>query len=172
MKTCPKCQQTYTDANLNFCLNDGELLLLQDNAPPTIFMDAPRTTNPNWQDQPAPNTWQTNQTPNNWQNQQMTQPNQQGFNPPAFQTVGQNQTLPIISLTLGIFSLGLFCCWIAGLPLSIAAVITGYIGMNNANNNPTEYGGKGMAIGGLVLGGIGLAISFIMIIFGLIGSIS
>lgn len=167
MKICPKCQQSYTDADLNFCLNDGEMLVLQDVAPPTIFMDAPRTTNPNWQ---------TNAHQNTWQNQQMTPPNQQTFQPmnnlPMMQTIGQNQTLPIISLTLGIFSLGLFCCWIAGLPLSIAAVITGYIGMNNANNNPNEYGGKGMAIGGLILGGIGLVVSLIMIIFYLIGSIS
>lgn len=160
MKICPKCKQTYTDANLNFCLNDGEMLVLEDTAPPTIFMDAPRTTNPNWQ---------TNQPLESWQNQPMMQTPQ--FNPPVLQASGMNQTLPIISLVLGIFSLGLFCCWFGAIPLSIGALITGYLGMNNANNKPMEYGGKGLAIGGMITGGIGLVISFLMLIIGLLSNL-
>jgi hypothetical protein len=47
MKICPGCNQTYADENLNFCLNDGELLQqFGDDAPPTIMMDSSRTTNP------------------------------------------------------------------------------------------------------------------------------
>jgi hypothetical protein len=26
MKQCPKCHQTYSDEQLNFCLDDGEML--------------------------------------------------------------------------------------------------------------------------------------------------
>jgi hypothetical protein len=168
MKTCPKCKQTYTDANLNFCLNDGEMLVLEDNAPPTIFMDAPRTTNPNWQ---------TNQPIDSWQNQPIMQQNQpfspqSQYNPPTMQPIGMNQTLPIVSLVLGIMSLGLFCCWFGAIPLSIGALITGYMGMNNANTNPQAYSGKGLAIGGMVTGGIGLVISFLMLIIGLISNIA
>src|SRR5690242_19687576 len=49
MKICPRCQKTYTDDNLNFCLDDG--VVLQEagggNEPqPTVFMNQPRPTNP------------------------------------------------------------------------------------------------------------------------------
>jgi len=52
MKICPKCQQTYTDENLNFCLNDGGVLTqMNDNSgdalPETVFVSPPRPTNPN-----------------------------------------------------------------------------------------------------------------------------
>jgi hypothetical protein len=52
MKICPKCQQTYTDENLNFCLNDGAVLTQSGTAnndalPETVFVNQPRPTNPN-----------------------------------------------------------------------------------------------------------------------------
>ena len=60
MKRCPKCGQAYDDAAINFCLNDGELLLAadspslaNDDSPPTLMMDAPRPTYPgNWTSEP------------------------------------------------------------------------------------------------------------------------
>ena len=61
-----------------------------------------------------------------------------------------NQTLPIISLIFGILSL---CCWVSPLT-GIIALITGFLGMKNANNNPAQYGGKTLAIVGMILGGI------------------
>ena len=76
MKVCPKCNQTYTDDGLNFCLADGELLMdpstesptqiFNDPSPPTIFMDSPRRTNPNhsaWETDPPPQPMAP------WQNQ-------------------------------------------------------------------------------------------------------
>lgn len=52
MKICPRCQKTYTDDNLNFCLEDGTVLVASSAAPPpeTLFMGAPRPTE---QQQPA-----------------------------------------------------------------------------------------------------------------------
>ncbi|CAN5357496.1 hypothetical protein BH20ACI1_BH20ACI1_14740 [soil metagenome] len=51
MKICPKCQKTYSDENLNFCLNDGTLLTQmsksEDSLPATVFMNQPRPTDPN-----------------------------------------------------------------------------------------------------------------------------
>lgn len=45
MKICPKCQKTYADENLNFCLNDGTLLTRtsqpEDALPATVFMSPP-----------------------------------------------------------------------------------------------------------------------------------
>jgi len=53
MKICPRCQKTYTDDNLNFCLDDGVVLQQAGgNEPqPTVFMNQPRATEP---PRPAP----------------------------------------------------------------------------------------------------------------------
>lgn len=97
-----------------------------------------------------------------WQNQEI------GANTPFQPPVvgGQNKTLPIISLVLGIVSL---CCYISPLT-GIAALITGFMGMKNVNNDPAQYGGKGLAIAGMVMGGImlliGLAYWVFLIFFG------
>ena len=69
MKICPKCQKTYSDESLNFCLNDGAALVpavrTENALPETVFINQPRSTNPN--DNPArPPNFQNN--PNNWSN--------------------------------------------------------------------------------------------------------
>jgi hypothetical protein len=48
MKICPRCQRTYTDDNLNFCLEDGVVLQQQASSEPpaTVFMNQPRPTDP------------------------------------------------------------------------------------------------------------------------------
>lgn len=48
MKVCPRCQKTYADDNLNFCLEDGSVLTQAGNAPPpdTVLVNHPRTTAP------------------------------------------------------------------------------------------------------------------------------
>ena len=91
------------------------------------------------------------------------------FQPPPAAT-GQNQTLPIVSLVFGIVSL---CCYISPLT-GLVAIITGFMGMKNANNDPTQYGGKGLAIAGMITGGvfflIGLAYwLYIIFIIGFVG---
>jgi hypothetical protein len=52
MKICPQCNQTYEDASLNFCLNDGSVLTqasggAMSDAPPTVLLNQPPPTNPN-----------------------------------------------------------------------------------------------------------------------------
>lgn len=113
-----------------------------------------------WTPPPAPDA--------NWQNQDL------GANtplqpPPAGQSL--NQTLPIVSLVLGIVSL---CCYISPVT-GIAALITGYLGIKNVNANPNEYGGKTLAIIGMVLGGLFLLVGllywvYIIFIIGLAAS--
>ncbi len=47
MKICPRCQKTYTDESLNFCLEDGSVLTqASSQPPPTAFIDPPRQTQP------------------------------------------------------------------------------------------------------------------------------
>jgi hypothetical protein len=177
MKTCAVCQESFHDDSLNFCLNCGATLpQAGDNPPPTIMMNTARETNPNFAEQ-ATRQNQPNFTdqPNfgagapmqNWQNPAQMQ-NQPFGAPLAIH--GVNQTLPTISLVLGILGLLLLCCW-GGLPLGTAAVITGYLGMNNANSDPQRYGGKGLAIGGLVLGAISIVGGLLLFLLAIAGNL-
>ena len=167
MKICTICNQTYSDDSLNFCLSDGGLLTKStDDPPPTMVMNQARKTNDmgwdnqsNWSNQPP-----GPMTP--WQNSQIQQ-NQNYMPPQMYQS--QNQTLPIVSMVLGILSI-MMCCY--GFPLGIAATITGFIGMNNANNNPTMYGGRGMAIAGMITGGISLLVVIGWIVIMIIASLA
>ena len=48
MKICPSCRRTYTDQDLNFCLEDGSVLTIAGNVPAeTMIMGEPRPTQPN-----------------------------------------------------------------------------------------------------------------------------
>src|SRR5215213_6877911 len=95
MKICPSCRQTYSDDDLNFCLTDGSFLTaVADNEPKTVYIDQTRVTNQTrWGQQPG------YQPPTVWGNQQTIQ--QQQMNSPM-RIQSQNQTLPTISLVLGI----------------------------------------------------------------------
>ena len=57
MKSCPRCNRIYSEEDLNFCLDDGEVLhyyadeqptrpLKSSDPPPTVMMDPPPVTNP------------------------------------------------------------------------------------------------------------------------------
>jgi hypothetical protein len=90
------------------------------------------------------------------------------FQPPPAAMAGQNQTLPIVSLVFGILSV---CCYVGPLT-GIVALITGYLGMKNANNDPAQYGGKGLAIAGMITGGIFFAIYTLLWLLYLVGVVS
>ena len=62
----------------------------------------------------------------------------------------------IAALVLGILTLTLFWIWFIAVPLGIAAIITGLIGLSK--------GGKGMAISGLITGIIGLVLAILLVI--------
>jgi hypothetical protein len=164
MKICPSCRQTYTDDELNFCLTDGSFLTaVSDNEPKTVYMDQTRVTNQtNWGPQSS------HQPPAVWGNQQDIQ--QQQVNSPL-RIQSQNQTLPTISLVLGILGVVTICCY-GGIPLGAAAVIMGVIAMNQEKNDPQNYGGRGMAIGGIVTGAISLVIGIGFIILAIIGNLA
>jgi hypothetical protein len=157
MKQCPRCKQTYSDENLNFCLEDGELLTVfgyeppasryVDEPPPTVMLNEARVTNPaNWPgSQPI-------SRPTGQQNIQ-----HQPFTAPAF-ALSRDKTLPTISLILGIASLVLMCCY-GGIWLGVPAAVLGFLGMKNADRDPGRYEGRGLAIAGMVLGGVSLLAS-------------
>jgi hypothetical protein len=165
MKKCTICNQTYTDESLNFCLSDGGTLVnVSDDAPPTVFMNQARTTNQsNWGNE-SPFTPPSYEPMSPWQNPA-------GAPVPSYMSSANpysspNQTLPVISLVLGIVSV-VFCCY--GFPMGVGALITGFIGYNNTKQNPSAYGGQGMAIAGMILGGVSLAILLLFVLFGIAG---
>ena len=109
---------------------------------PPAFDVPPPAPAAEWTPPPAPDAaWQSEQIGSNTP-----------FQSPVVGSV--NQTLPIVSLILGIISI---CCYVSPLT-GIAALITGFLGMKNANRDPQNYGGKGLAIAGMILGGIFLLI--------------
>jgi hypothetical protein len=129
------------------------------NVPPVNPFDMPNAgrqemAQQEWTPPPAPDA--------GWQNQQIGQ--NTPFQPPPAGSGSVNQTLPIISLVLGIVSL---CCYVSPLT-GIGAVVTGYLALKNIKTDPANYGGKGLAIAGMAIGGIFLAIGliyWILIIF-------
>lgn len=137
----------------------------ESEPPPTVMGANPFDQSPSFGQQdpfnqpfnpPAQqNEWAPPPAPvSNWQDQGL------GANtpfqpPPAAQ--GQNMTLPIISLVFGIISV---CCYVSPIT-GIVALITGFMGMKNANNDPNQYGGKGLAIAGMICGGLFLLLGII-----------
>ena len=170
MKQCPRCGQTYSDDQLNFCLDDGELLSgyvreppptqYADDTPPTVMLNEARRTNPsNWpSSQPA-------SPPVQWQPQPMNAP--QSLFTPYMMNPSPNQTLAIVSLGLGISSVTIGWCCSSGMLLSPAALITGFLALSYIKKNPSAYGGRGMAIGGIVTAIVYLSVLLlILLIYG------
>jgi hypothetical protein len=174
MKKCVRCGQTYSDDTLNFCLNDGELLVnfqgdepkslfpdeppptqFSDDSPPTLMLDRARITNQtSWQQPSAP-------PPAPWQGPGRPAPS---YVPGAF-THTRDQTLPTISLVLGIIACFMVCC-AGGIWLGLPAAVLGYLGMKNADSDPNRYGGRGLAVAGMVLGIVTFVASMFFIIIG------
>ena len=73
--------------------------------------------------------------------------------PMSSAAAGQNKTLAIVSLVAGI--LGLTVCCGSILP-SIVALVLGFMAKNKAANDPSAFGGSGLAMGGIITGVLGL----------------
>ncbi|MEO7672458.1 MAG: DUF4190 domain-containing protein [Pyrinomonadaceae bacterium] len=178
MKRCPRCGQTYSDAAINFCLNDGELLsYLADDAPKTIVQNAP----PSFVDDSPPTeflksprvtsetNWPTHAPPVRYQGPQQDAP-QIFTNYPT--TVSPDQTLAIVSIGLGVASMTIGWCCYSGMLLGPAAIVTGLIALSMIKKNPGVYGGRPFAITGIVIGAAYLAIMLLIIIVYIIAMIA
>lgn len=70
-----------------------------------------------------------------------------------------NPVLGIVSLALGVIGLAMMIptlifwfCGIFPFLLGIASLIVGFLGISRVKRDPSKYGGKGLAIGGLITG--------------------
>ena len=81
--------------------------------------------------------------------------------PPTPASSDNAKTFTIISLVLGVLNL---CAWffpICGFPLGIAGIVLGYLGMKAPEQ-------KNMAIGGMALSGLGILLSCVNAIVGVL----
>lgn len=81
-----------------------------------------------------------------------------GYGAAPHGTPQQNHTLAIVSLICSI--VGLVICT----PATIAGVITGHMARRRISENPSTYTGAGMALAGLIIGWIGVALMIIGVI--------
>ena len=86
--------------------------------------------------------------------------------PPAGMGQGQNQTLAIVSLICGILSC--LCCF--SILTGPAALITGFMAKGKADSDPANYGGSGMALGGMFTGAIGTLIGIAAVVLQFLGA--
>lgn len=137
--------------------------------PETVIQQSPKIDTPNFgspfdQPQSPPAQWTPPPAPvASWDNSPIGS-NTPFAPPPAGIAAGEDKTLAIVSLVLGI--LGLICC---GLFAGIPAIITGFIAKKRADTEPALYGGRGMATAGIVLGGISIIFTVIAILLNILG---
>jgi len=127
---------------------------------PASFETPSATPVAEWTPPPAPEAA--------WENQPVG--SNTPFQPPAAGVAGQNKTLAIISMISGIVSL-LCCSWFI---VGLAAIIMGFIARNKAKTDPAQFGGEGMALAGMITGGISVLLGvlfWILYVFGFMANI-
>jgi len=176
MKRCLTCNRTFTDESLGFCIEDGSILVNHEspgsesqatavfpNPPPTVQMPPPRATDrvagafSGSPPRPEPYGWANESAPV-W----IPPP------PPPQPRVGQQQTLAVLSLILGLLSITFGWICFGGPVLGFFAAVLGIIALVQIKNNPAHYTGKAFALVGLITGGLVLLFTLAMVMFWLI----
>ena len=166
MKRCPTCNQTFTDEWLTFCTQDGTALVnaesSQNEPPPTVVYPAPMPPSVSPSEQPTldlpgghrspPALYSPPQSPQAW----MPPPS------PAFGGAAPQKTVAIASLVLGIVSVTLGWCCFFGVLTSPVAIGLGIFALVQINKDPTKYGGRPLAIGGIVAGSLFLVLTILI----------
>ncbi len=100
-----------------------------------------------------------------------------GFGGPGFggpqMPMQKTHALAIASLVTGILSILPSCCCLGflGIPLAIAGVITGVLGLMKIKAAPDAFKGNGMAIAGLICASLGLVFGVLELIPGVMDQI-
>jgi len=94
------------------------------------------------------------------------QPAQPAAASPAAAAVGAPKTgLALASLICGLVALVSCVIWCLSLPLAIAAVVMGHIALAKAKADPANFGGAGMAKGGLITGYLSVVAAIVVVAF-------
>ncbi len=167
MKRCPTCNQTFEEAWLSFCTQDGTALIdtaaLPREPPPTILSPA-RETNP--AGQPTLNLPGSYIPPQS----SLPQPATPAWQPPPAPVYASapQQGLAITSIALGIFSITIgWCCYLGVITAPIAIALGGYQ-LTQIKKDPNKFAGKPLAIIGVVTGSAYfILLVFIILIYGM-----
>jgi hypothetical protein len=170
MKRCPKCNLEFTDEWLTFCTQDGTSLVNVEESstePPPTLLSPPMPPSVSPTEQPTLDLPGRYSPPAQYI---PPQPLQSGWTPPPppAYPVKPEQTLAVASLVLGIASITVGWCCSFGILTGPLALVLGIVSLVQSKNNPTKYGGKGFAIGGIVTGGLYFVIlAAIILLYGI-----
>jgi hypothetical protein len=160
MKRCPNCSCTYEDDALSFCLQDGTVLVKEEPASGSFEAPAPVAPPPvaDWSAPPAPavprvSSWGDVGNPPEAPAAEWGVGGYPQIPPSPGFIQKKEQGLAIASLVCGVLSF-LCCSVFTGIP----AIVLGILAMMKEKSDPARYGGKGMAIGGIVLGAVSILI--------------
>jgi len=171
MKRCPTCNQQFTDEWLTFCTQDGTSLVDMpvgpNDPPPTlVYPSMPPSVSP--AEQPTldfPDAYKP--PPVQMAAQQSIQPGWKPPPPPAYASQPQ-KSLAVLSMVLGIVSITIGMCCYFGVLTSPVALGLGVFSLYQIKQDPSKYGGKGMAIAGIVTGALYFVFAaLIVLIWGL-----
>ena len=93
-----------------------------------------------------------------------------GGQQPGFGQPQQTSVLAIISLVTGIIAIICCICYGAGGLFGIAALVTGFLGRKEINESGGQKKGQGLALAGMICGGVGVVLSILYWILFAIGS--
>ncbi|SCF14273.1 DUF4190 domain-containing protein [Micromonospora mirobrigensis] len=85
------------------------------------------------------------------------------------QPQAQNNTLGLVSMILGIAAIPMLCCVYLGIPIGIAAVITGYLGQQKVAQGVANNGGQAKA--GIICGAIAAVLGIVLLILAVAGGL-
>jgi hypothetical protein len=170
MKYCPQCNRQYPDTWITFCTDDGSLLR-EELSPPADPNWDPRIRGPQtdvaseqatrWlpRDPPAAGAWiaPDERAPI------VERPWQPPPAPPRPNVQSQPPGLAVASFVAGI--IGLMFGWFCWMPIpGLVAVILGLVALGQMQKSPNPPG-RGLAIAGVIMGGINLAFIFLWILW-------
>ena len=173
MKRCPTCNQQFTDEWLTFCTQDGTSLVdvpaSQDEPPATVvYPSVPPSVSP--LEQPTMDYPGAYKPPAVQMAPQQPQPLQAGWTPPpppAYASQPQ-KSIAVLSMVLGIVSMTIGWCCYFGVLTSPIAIGLGIFSLFQIKKDPSKFGGKGMAIAGIVTGVLYFVfIALIILLYGL-----
>jgi hypothetical protein len=168
MKRCPTCNQVFTEDWLTFCTSDGTSLVVETAEPPaTLVMPPPRVT---IAEDERPTLMRSDPVSSGSPVRSQQQPASPVWQPPPppLTPVSRQQSFALLSLVLGIVSITIGWCCYFGVLTSPVAIVLGIFALLKAKNDPDHYGGKGMAIGGIVTGALYFVfVALIILIYGL-----
>ena len=175
MRRCPKCNQEFAEEWLTFCTSDGTPLTEAgrsgDYPPPTIGMPPPPVT-ATQEERPTMRMPAEGFYRGPLAMPQEPQPIAPVWQPPPppFQYSPQpQQGLAVASLIFGIVSITIGLCCYLGVLTSPVALGLGIFALVQIKNNPAQYGGKPLAIIGIVMGALYfLIVALIIMMYGLL----